>query len=92
MLGQIDRHPPLTALDLAQSSFGDADGKVGPNTFGYADSKLRCLSGSTASGGNLKLRYQGARYCFDAYRTDGKYRIHPNDAWHSTSCTSNTCD
>ncbi|MGW4019851.1 peptidoglycan-binding domain-containing protein [Streptomyces sp. NPDC005009] len=73
-------------------SFSEADGKVGPNTFGYADSKLRYLGGSTASGGNLHVRYQGAKYYFDVYRTDGKYRIYHNDAWHTTSYTSNTCD
>jgi hypothetical protein len=73
-------------------SFSDADGKVGPNTFGYADRKLRHLSGSTDSGGNLKLRYQGTKHYFDVYRTDGKYRIYHNDAWRSTSYTSDTCD
>ncbi|CAM5695711.1 peptidoglycan-binding domain-containing protein [Streptomyces aurantiogriseus] len=56
-------------------SFNDADGKVGTNTFGYADSKLRYVSGSTASGEYLRVRYDGALHDLDLLRTadDGYY-------------------
>ncbi|MDQ0405887.1 hypothetical protein ABVB69_31960 [Streptomyces sp. NPDC000349] len=40
-----------------------------------------------------KLRYHGAKYHFDLYRTaSGQYRFYHNDAWHYASYTSNTCD
>jgi hypothetical protein len=50
------------------------DGEVGPQTFGVADSKLRFVSGSTASGEYLRLRYDGASHDLDLLRTDdGRY-------------------
>ncbi|MBV7699009.1 peptidoglycan-binding protein [Streptomyces sp. TRM70350] len=54
-----------------------ADGLVGPQTFGRADSKLRYVSGSTASGEYLRVRYDGAQHDIDLLRaTNGRYIIY----------------
>ncbi|MFI2430452.1 peptidoglycan-binding protein [Streptomyces sp. NPDC018693] len=80
-------------------SFNDADGKVGSNTFGYADSKLRYVSGSTASGEYLRVRYDGALHDLDFLRaTNGRYIIYTANGTSSgggpvyASYTANYCD
>ncbi|WP_141312477.1 peptidoglycan-binding domain-containing protein [Streptomyces spinoverrucosus] len=79
-------------------SFNDADGKVGPNTFGYADSKLRYVSGSTASGEYLRVRYDGAVRDLDFLRTtNGTYIIYTSGSQSGggavfASYRANYCD
>ncbi|MCX5526056.1 peptidoglycan-binding protein [Streptomyces bobili] len=79
-------------------SFNDADGKVGTNTFGYADSKLRFASGSTASGEYLRVRYDGAVRDLDFLRTqEGRYILYTSGSQAGggavyASYTANYCD
>ncbi|MFD5267079.1 peptidoglycan-binding protein [Streptomyces sp. NPDC058335] len=79
-------------------SFNDADGKVGTNTFGYADSKLRYDSGSSASGEWLRVRYDGAVRDLDFLRTaEGRYILYTSGSQAGggavyASYTANYCD
>ncbi|MFF3969461.1 peptidoglycan-binding protein [Streptomyces rubiginosohelvolus] len=78
-------------------SFAEADGKVGTNTFGYADRKLRYVSGSTASGEYLRLRYDGALRDLDLLRdTKGRYIFYTNgnraNSPHLANYKLNVCD
>lgn len=57
-----------------------ADGKVGRQTFGWADQWLDYVSGSTASGQSLKLRYIGAEHNITVVRnTSGTYQFWDGD-------------
>ncbi|MGW0938837.1 peptidoglycan-binding domain-containing protein [Streptomyces sp. NPDC002666] len=105
-LSDIDGHfGPNTreATESLQKSWSlGVDGKVGPQTFGAADTQWNASTGSgelefrstgTTDATKYKLRYHGAKYYFDFYRTaSGNYRFLHKDAWHYASYTSNTCD
>ncbi|MGW2175302.1 peptidoglycan-binding domain-containing protein [Streptomyces sp. NPDC005047] len=91
------------ATESLQSAWSiGVDGKVGPETFGSADTQwnastgggeLEYLGSGSTDATKYKLRYHGAKYYFDLYRTaSGQYRFLHNDAWHLASYTSNTCD
>lgn len=101
-LSDIDgRFGPNTtyATKKLQSRWGlTADGWVGGNTFGRADSKLRYVSGSTASGEYLRVRYDGAYHDLDFLRaTNGRYIIYTDGDRNKggpvyASYTANYCD
>jgi hypothetical protein len=77
-------------------NFGEADGRVGPNTFGKADDYLVKGGGSEDRGKTLYLTYNSGRATFDLYRnTSGIYmfKITDNDSWRGASYASVTsCD
>ncbi|MFI6965101.1 peptidoglycan-binding protein [Streptomyces sp. NPDC050255] len=105
-MSDIDGHfGPNTreATKSLQKTWGlGVDGMVGPQTFGAADTQwnastrsgeLEFRSTGTTDATKYKLRYHGAKYYFDLYRTaSGNYRFLHKDAWHYASYTSNTCD
>jgi hypothetical protein len=77
--------------------FDDADGVVGPNTFGRADDGLKQIGGSNGRGDVAEIHYIGSRALFDIKRdADGKYKfqIGVNGDWHTASyyAGSTTCD
>lgn len=87
------------ATKKLQATWGlSADGQVGANTFGRADTKLRYVSGSTASGEYLRLRYDGASHDLDFLRaTNGRYIIFTDGDRDKggavyASYTYNSCD
>lgn len=77
-------------------SWGEADGKVGPNTFGEADDWLVKSGGFEDRGRTLYLTYNSGLDTFDLYRnTSGIYmfKITDNDIWRGASYASVTnCD
>ncbi|MFF0587510.1 peptidoglycan-binding protein [Streptomyces sp. NPDC003781] len=80
-------------------SFREADGRVGPNTFGRADDELVKTGGSTARGEVLELRYpSGGSYNVLIRRSAlGIYTFKGRDGnWHSASYpkagASTSCD
>lgn len=87
------------ATKKLQATWGlTADGRVGKNTFGRADSKLHYDSGSTADGQYLRVRYDGAAHDLDFLRaTNGRYIIYKNGDRDQgspvyASYTTNSCD
>ncbi|WP_063769835.1 peptidoglycan-binding domain-containing protein [Streptomyces scabiei] len=66
------------ATEKLQARWGlGVDGRVGTDTFGYADSKLKYSSGNTGSGEWLRVKYDGRDRDLDFLRaTDGKYIIY----------------
>ncbi|WP_372345553.1 hypothetical protein [Streptomyces sp. KL116D] len=72
-------------------SWGEADGRVGPNTFGKADDRLVKGGGSTDPGKVLYLSYNSGLEYFHLYRsTSGIYwfQIGHGSTWHGTSYAS----
>lgn len=77
-------------------NFGEADGRVGPNTFGKADDYLVKGGGFEDRGKTLYLTYNSGLAVFDLYRnTSGIYmfKITDNHSWRGASYASVTsCD
>ncbi|NGO13127.1 Tat pathway signal protein [Streptomyces sp. HC44] len=65
--------------------FDDADGRVGPNTFGKADNQLLKTGGSTARGQELQLGYySGGQHKFAMKRNaSGIYTFQKGTTWHT---------
>lgn len=73
-------------------SISDADGKVGPNTFGKADQRLHAKSGSTAPGQKLVLNYIGVSHSFELERSAaGQYLFYYLGKWRYSVYSTNTC-
>ncbi|MCX5255057.1 peptidoglycan-binding protein [Streptomyces canus] len=77
-------------------SWGEADGRVGGNTFGKADDYLVKTGGSTDDGQGLKLTFNRRGVIFHAVRNSAgiyNFQIGTSGIWHGASYTSVTsCD
>ncbi|MFI6874958.1 peptidoglycan-binding protein [Streptomyces sp. NPDC050400] len=103
-LGDVDGHFGANTKRATQQlqakwgladSWGEADGRVGPNTFGKADDRLVKGGGSTDPGKVLYLSYNSGLEYFHLYRnTNGIYwfQIGHGSTWHGTSYASGTTD
>ncbi|MFE9023090.1 peptidoglycan-binding domain-containing protein [Streptomyces sp. NPDC007808] len=69
-------------------------GKADPKTFNTAGKpgRLKYVSGSTASGRELTLKYQGGAHEFTVKRNDkGRYGFYADGAWRSAAYRSLSC-